>query len=67
MDRWRELPLQIWGMACIFGGMVSGLVLKSVHPPRNRPELLGQGLAQLFFLILGVVLVGMGLVRKRRG
>lgn len=63
----QKLSLTAWGGLCVLGGIASRFIMNAVKPPTNRSELLGQSVAQMLFLLVGVVLIGIGLARSRRG
>lgn len=63
----RKFSLTALGGMVIFGGLMSKLIMGQIKPPTNRAELLGQGLAQMMMFVAGVVLIGIGLVKDRKG
>ncbi len=62
----QKLSLTALGGICIFGGLMSKLIMGQFNPPSNRSELLGQAMAQVLFLVIGVVLIAVGLVKDRQ-
>ncbi|NUQ00368.1 MAG: hypothetical protein HUU35_11005 [Armatimonadetes bacterium] len=61
----RKLPLTAWGGIVVFAALMTGLIQKSVMPPTSREAMLGQGLAQLLMLLVGLGLLIAGLRQKR--
>ena len=59
----KKVSLGVIGYACIVGAAVSHFV---VEPSKDASEMLGQGIAQLVMVCIGVVLIIVHLVRRRR-
>lgn|GEM_PF-2151235 len=72
LERMKKLPLGTWGMICIFGGLIANLIgMKSIETqslPRSqeRAAQIGNAAATILFIIVGVVLIIMHFIRKRR-
>ena len=68
----KKLPLWFWGLACMFGGIISRLLMQAFA---SRPEMstaqgkaaaMGRAAAMLMFMLAGVVLIVLHFVLKRR-
>lgn len=62
----KQLGLTAWGGICIFAGLMSQLIMGLIKPPTNRAEMLGQGMAVMLSLIVGVILIGIGLAQNKQ-
>lgn len=61
----KKQPLWFWGAMCIMGAGFAGVIPELAGMrARTRPEMLGRGLAQLLFVVLGIVLIVMHFVRR---
>lgn len=66
-DRMRQFTLLHWGGLCLLASALTGVVLKTVLPPKNQAEQLGQGVALALISVVGVVLIILHFVRRGRG
>ncbi len=64
-DGLQKFTLLQWGVFCIFGGGVGGMLVTSM-PANNQAELIGRGAGALLFSVVGVVLVILHFVRRDR-
>ena len=72
-DRLKRLPLWLWGLLCIVGGtLANSVAIITGHAPKppltdaQRGEAFGRGLATFVFVIVGVVLIILHFVRRKR-
>ncbi|HUG19169.1 MAG TPA: hypothetical protein VMM56_09345 [Planctomycetaceae bacterium] len=71
LDRLKKMPLWQWGLIVIFAGIMSNLVMGMMPASggsaiERRSQDVGRGVASLFFILVGVVLIVMHFVRKKR-
>lgn len=71
LDRLKKIPLWQWGLIVIFAGVMSNLVMGMMPPSggtsaARRGQEMGRAVASLFFILVGVVLIVMHFVRKKR-
>ncbi len=69
----KKLPLWQWGLLCIVGGLAAGALMAFLpgrQVPTDRAEAtaqaVGQVCAQLFFVVVGVALIVVDVVRRKR-
>jgi hypothetical protein len=64
-QRLKQLALWEWGAICIVAGVFINLLAQFAEPPpKDRAEALGRACASLFFIVIGVVLIAVGLVKR---
>ncbi len=64
-QRMKQLALWKWGAICIFAGIATNLLAQFAEPPpKDRAEALGRACASLFFIVIGVVLIAVDLVKR---
>jgi len=71
-ERIKRFALWQWGLLCIFGGMAGGAVTMAMRPhsgirtAEQQGEALGRAAAMLLFVVIGVVLIVVHFVRRKR-
>lgn len=69
LERLKNMPLWQWGLIVIFAGVVSNVV-QGIVPGGNsaydRGREMGRAVGTLFFVVLGIILIILHFVRKRR-
>jgi hypothetical protein len=72
IDRLKKRPLSFWGGLCIFAGVFSSLAMQlmidaaDLRRAEERAAQLGAAFAGGFFLLVGIVLLVLHFVRRRR-
>jgi hypothetical protein len=71
LDRLKKIPLWQWGLIVIFAGLMSNLIMGMQTPSggsasARRAAEMGRAVASLFSILVGVVLIVMHFVRKKR-
>ncbi|NND96157.1 MAG: hypothetical protein HKN47_02370 [Pirellulaceae bacterium] len=72
MERLKKQPLWFWGFVCIFSGVFSNLLFmmmldgQSMPRAERRAVQFGSGVACMLFIIIGIVLIVMYFIRKKK-
>ena len=70
MDRLKKVALWQWGLIVIMAGVMSNLLMRMQTPSggasAQRAVALGRGVATLLFVIVGLVLIVLHFVRRKR-
>ena len=72
LDRMKHQPLSYWGVICLFAGVFSSLAMNlmidaaDMRRAEERAAQLGGAVAGGLFVILGIVLLIMHFVRRKR-
>jgi hypothetical protein len=72
IDRMKKQPLSFWGGLCIFAGVFSSLAMQlmidasDLRRSEERAAQLGGALAGGLFVLVGVVLIVLHFVRRKR-
>ena len=66
-QRMRQLALWKWGLICIFAGLFTNILTQFAGPPaKDRAAALGQACGSLVFVVIGIVLIAIDLVKRTR-
>jgi len=66
-QRMKQLALWKWGLICIVAGLATTSLMQLSGPPvRDRAAALGRALGSLIFVVIGIVLIAVDLVKRTR-
>jgi hypothetical protein len=67
----KKLALWQWGLLAIFGGVAANLMMGMQQSGGSsataRGEALGRGVAALLFIVVGLTLIVIHFIRRKRG
>ncbi len=64
-QRMKQLALWKWGLICIFAGLATNILSQFAGPPvKDRAALMGRACASLFFIVIGIALIAVDLVKR---
>jgi hypothetical protein len=70
MDRLKKIALWQWGLIVMMAGLMSNLVMRlqasGGNSATDRAAAMGRSAATLLFLLVGVVLIVLHFVRRKR-
>ena len=70
LDRLKKLALWQWGLIVIFSGLLSNVVMgmqasNASSSAARRGAEMGRGVATLFFIVVGVILIVLHFVKRK--
>jgi energy-converting hydrogenase Eha subunit C len=66
-QKMKQLALWKWGLICIFAGLATTSLTQFYLPPvRDRAAALGRACGSLVFVVIGIVLIAVDLVKRMR-